>query len=153
MGRLFLCTLATVLFVGLSTPARAQDDYFYRDWTGASFSGPQPYGGFGMQYTQVPMAGSVMMDRFGMMYTTPMISSPAPALLAQPQAPTVRARSRKAAPAPRYALPTGHLYWPGASAAALYSPALRQQNYGGGYARSPYGSIYYGGMWHGWPGY
>jgi hypothetical protein len=158
MGRLLGWTFATILLVGLSTTARAQDDLLYNGWTGDPFYGGSSYGapaygGFGLGYMQAPVAGTVMMDRFGMFYATPLVTSAPQGVVSQPQAPTARTRSRKAPPAPRYALPTGSLYWPGASGVILYSPALRQQNYGGGYARSPYGSIEYGGWWKGWPGY
>jgi hypothetical protein len=68
--------------------------------------------------------------------------------------PRLRSRSNRSGPAMRtarvgYQLPTGSLNWPGASRVLLYSPALRYENYGGGYGRGPYGTIDCGMMYHG----
>ena len=57
---------------------------------------------------------------------------------------TSRSTSNRTKAKPRYQLPTGSLGWNGANGVILYSPAMRHETYGAGYARSPYGVVNYG---------
>jgi hypothetical protein len=156
MNRLFASTSAVVLLVGLLAPADAEmsgeDPYVMGPLgVGGYAYDSEPYGGFGLEFAQLAPAGSLMMDRFGMWYALPYIS-PAPTVAAsQPRANLRRAGSRRTTALPRYSLPTGSLYWPGASEVILYSPSMRYRAYGGGYARDPYGSIDHSIMYKGWP--
>jgi len=172
---------AGTVLLGLAAPAHAQttmadwygvEDYGY----GGYSSGYQTYDGFGAGYIQAVVGGSVIMDRFGMLYRIPDVAPAptsegrrtedggrkklngssdvvaAPALrAARARAGRARAGSGRVAAQPRYQLPTGSLYWPAANEVILYSPAMRYQSYGGGYGRDPYGSIDHGTMWKGWP--
>jgi hypothetical protein len=156
MNRMFGLTFAMVLLFSLTSTLRAQDlspgngsqlDYGYA----GSHYGEQPNGAFGLGYVQVPMVGSVLVDQYGGIHVAAPVMSTPTMQAPQPRSHITRSKSRKPAPQPRYALTTGSLYWPGAGQVILYSPVLRQQTYGGGYERSPYGSIDSGGMWHGWP--
>jgi hypothetical protein len=61
-----------------------------------------------------------------------------------------RTEAKRVQAQPRYQLPTGSLYWSGANSGILYSPAMRYQTYGGGYARSPYGAVDHSIMYKGW---
>lgn len=116
---------------------------------GKSLAHFEPYGGFGLEMMQTPMAGTVMLDRFGLVHRTPIrVSS------VRVTSPRPRTRPSRSGPATRtaqvgYQLPTGSLEWPGASGVILYSPALRYENYGGGYGRGPYGTMDCGMMYHG----
>ena len=116
---------------------------------GESLAHFEPYGGFGLETIQTPIAGTVMLDRFGLVHRAPHRE---PSL--RIPAPRPRSRSSGSRPAARtarigYQLPTGSLDWTGTSGVVLYSPALRYQNYGGGYGRGPYGSMDCGMMYHG----
>jgi hypothetical protein len=109
----------------------------------------EPYGGFGLETMQTPFVGTVVLDRFGIVRGIP------PAQPAR-RASGPRQRGKASAALPRnrtapatYRLPAGSLNWAGTSRMVLYSPALRYQNYGGGYGRGPYGSIDCGMMYKG----
>lgn len=109
----------------------------------------EPYGGFGLETMRTPLAGTVWLDRFGMVHTTEP-AKPLPRVA--PRRPGTKAigaaASRRVSqtPAP---LPTGSLRWTGSSAVVLYSPSLRYQSYGGGYGRGPYGNVDCGIMYKG----
>jgi hypothetical protein len=155
MIRILGSSLALLLTLGVASTARSQDFVAGVDpyaYFGSGGPAPEdlPYGGFGHGYVQAPLAGSVLVDRFGGMYTIAPPVSPQVGQAARPDSQPSRVRSRKAPPRPRYALPTGSLYWPGAGAVVMYSPELRYQTYGGGYVRSPYGTLDCGNMWKGW---
>jgi hypothetical protein len=146
-------SFAVVFLIGWGSRAEAQmvADPYGSDGSGygASLYRIAPNGGFGLETMQTPVMGAVVLDRFGLAHGTPLVQL----------SPQVRA-SRSGAKASRslasgrrgragYQLPTGRLDWAGASGVVLYSPALRYQNYGGGYGRGPYGSIDCGMMYHG----
>jgi hypothetical protein len=154
MSRTFgLISAAVVLLTGVtSAHAQTPDSYGIDDLGyGAVASEYRPFGGFGLEYSQVPRAGAVMLDRAGMPYRAPIVAqSPAssvpPARLAQ-----TRDRSSRSSAQPVYQLTTGSLYWPAGSGAIPYSPAMRYQSYGYGYGTGPAGGIDSGIMWMGWP--
>jgi len=155
MSRL-LGSMLVVSVLSLSTPAHAQMTMADPDWiedygyVGYSY-GYQTYGGFGLGYSEAVPAGSLIMDRFGMVHGFSGVAT-APAS----RAPRVRTRnahagSSRAAAQAQYQLPTGTLYWPAANGVILYSPAMRYRAYGNGYGRGPYGSRDCGTMYKGWP--
>jgi hypothetical protein len=136
--------LAVVLLLGLASQSQAQMP-------------AGDFGGFGYNYAQTVPSNSYILDRWWMVTESPTVETTPPTvstaqtqegLVAQPAATARRVGGRRLfnrARAPRtYSLPTGSLYWPGAGAVSLYSPAQRHQSYDAGYARSPYGSINYG---------
>jgi hypothetical protein len=146
-------SFAVILAIGSSSPVQAQmagDPYGpYASPYGGSTVQIEPHGGFGLELIQAPMPGTVMLDRFGIVYGVPDRES-----FVRVTAPLPRARSSRSGPAKRTArignqLPTGSLDWAGASGVMLYSPAFRYQNYGGGYGRGPYGTMDCGMMYHG----
>jgi hypothetical protein len=147
-------SVAVVFAIGWASPAEAQKVADPYGWDAAVYGvSPyriEPYGGFGLETMQTPFMGTVVLDRFGLVHGTP---------LAQPsrgeKEPRPRGKTSAAVPSGRAArvgfqLPTGSLNWAGASRVVLYSPALRYQNYGGGYGRGPYGTIDCGIMYKGW---
>jgi hypothetical protein len=168
MSRILGLACALWLLIGYSPASRGQTDS-----SGSYEGGPYDYGtdvyhdapsgAFGLDYVQVVPSGRLMMDRFGMVYQAPIVGNqPASAservnvnanVRATARSRSARARVRRApALAPMsYQLPTGSLHWPAGEGVLLYAPALRYQSYGGGAARSPYGSINYGSMYMGWP--
>jgi hypothetical protein len=162
MSRLSGFVLAALLFWGLEGAAHAQlveaDPPYFWPPADVYFYGYEPYGGFGVQYSQPLRDGQLLTDRFGMVYmvsaprTAPQVE-PAPLSASVPGSPRVRrSRSDKSAAQaqPRYHMPTGSLAWPGGNGGILYSPAMRYQSYGGGYAASPYGTIDHSIMYKGW---
>jgi len=126
----------------------AYDGYFYSSL---------PSGGFGLEYTQPVGEGSLVMDRFGMFYMAPAVRTAAPSNTTAAVSAPMRRRgvqsrteAKRVQAQPRYQMPTGSLYWSGANSGILYSPAMRYQSYGGGYARSPYGAVDHSIMYKGW---
>jgi hypothetical protein len=168
MTRIMGFIFALWLLIGSTTASRGQT-YAAGPYEGGPYDYPTyaydnaPFGAFGLDYIQTVPSGSLMMDRFGMVFQAPRIATqPAPAPQRASSNTRVRARSRPARMQPRarrapvqapgnYQLPTGSLHWSAGEGVLLYAPALRYQSYGGGAARSPYGSIDYGSMYHGWP--
>jgi hypothetical protein len=158
MSRAIGLALAVVLLVGVSSTSHAQmtsgsdDEMGTSGYGGHSYENPA-FGGFGMDYMQVPQAGTFQMDRFGGVYAVPGSYPGMPQVFTAAPARTQSNNSRSGATSvrARYRVPTGSLYWPGAGGVLLYSPQLRNASYGSGYARSPYGRIDYGTMWLGWP--
>jgi hypothetical protein len=169
MSRSLGLVVACWLILGPAAASRAQTDAAGRydgGWYGFGVypDDALPSGAFGMDYVQVVPSGYLMMDRFGMVYQAPVIVSQAAAPLARsnanvnvrretrpkPARPTTTRRRRPQTPV-NYQLPTGSLHWPAGEGVLLYAPALRYQSYGGGAARSPYGTIYYDSMYKGWP--
>jgi len=133
---------------------------------GVSWANNQPHGGFGMEYTQVLASGSVVMDQYGLMHTTPYVpyvDAPPPVAAARPVAPRRPSRSTsntnsntnraaassRASAQRRYQLPIGSLGANSANGASLYTPQARSQSYGNSYGYGPYGVSDYSGMWHG----
>jgi hypothetical protein len=156
MMRWFSLGLTVVFSIGLSAPAGAQlADYPYGYGSdavayGRSLDRIEPYGGFGLEMMQTPIAGTVIVDRFGLVHGNPHIELPSHVMAPSPRTKVSRyAPRRRVAARVGYQLPTGSLDWAGASGVILYSPALRYQNYGGGYGRGPYGTMDYGMMYHG----
>ncbi len=164
MSRLSGFVLAGIVIFGLAGAAGAQvvdsdpyesgsayDGYFY------SKSSPGD-GGFGLGYAQPVREGSLVMDRFGMFYMAPAARTASPPdTTAAVSAPVRRRRgapsrteAKRVQAQPRYQMPTGSLFWSGANSGILYSPGMRYQTYGGGYARSPYGAVDHSIMYKGW---
>jgi hypothetical protein len=156
MSRTLGMFVVVIVLLSALTPARAQvtgaDSYGmeYGGYRGSTYDN-QPFGGFGFEYGQVARAGGMILDQYG-------IVRQAPGFAPAPTAPAPRARARqtlagssRVAARASFALPTGSLYWPGASGVILYSPATRYQSYGSGYGRSPYGSVDCSTMYKGWP--
>jgi hypothetical protein len=148
MTRVLGLTLVMVLMLGWASRTRAQtvvDPYrMEASIYGDVFFQLEPYGGFGLESVQAPMAGSVAMDRFGMLHGTSRVASgPRVAAARSPSKPSRASGYSGGSRVSRtqYSLPTGSLSWPGASRVILYTPAMRYQTYGGGYARGPYGSV------------
>jgi len=158
MTRLFGLTVAIVLPLSLATTTRAQttpyDDFVPETPIyGVAAEGSQPYGGFGLGYSQPVLAGTVIMDQYGLLHAIPDVEA-APALVAvapQPRTRNSRSASRRASAQPRYQLPTGSLGQSASNGVILYSPGMRYQNYGNGYDRGPYGVVDYSQMYKGWP--
>jgi hypothetical protein len=153
MIRRFGLVLFTVFSIGSSAPAEAQIAAELKG-SGASTYGIgldqiEPYGGFGLETMQTPFVGTVVVDRFGMLHGTA-LAQPLPGVTAaRPHIKGNRYSTSGRAARAGYSLPTGSLNWAGANGVILYSPALRYQNYGGGYGRGPYGSIDCGMMFKG----
>jgi len=160
MTRILALTVAIVVPLSLATKAQAQWTPYNAEggansYYGVSAYGSQPYGGFGLNYSQSVAAGGMVMDQYGLWHATSYVA-PAPtrpAVFAQPQARTrtTRTASRRNLAQPRYQLPTGSLGLSGGNSGILYSPGMRNQSYGSGYGSSPYGVIDNSGMWHGMP--
>jgi len=159
MTRFYGSLLAGILFFEWAGAAQAQlvsgDPYEPGSAYDGYFYGNEPYGGFGLEFNQHVPDGSVIMDRFGMLYVasrarTPQIMTPPPSAPTRPRVRESRSDTRRVQAQPHYQLPTGSLYWPGANSGILYSPEMRYQSYGGGYGRSPYGSVDHGSMYKGW---
>jgi hypothetical protein len=160
MTRKLTLTLAMALPFALATTVRAQTTPY--DVTGLeipSNSSPDysnlPHGGFGFDYSQPVVEGDVVMDQYGFLHGTgPMVAS-SPVVTVQPRpqqrARTSRSLATRGSARPRYQLPTGSLGWTGGEGAILYSPVARQQSYGSGYDRGPYGVTDYNYMYKGWP--
>ena len=143
-----------LLSMGWALPARAQsvdgpyglDPASYGPWLDRL----GPAAGFGLETVRAPLAGTIVVDRFGL-----------PHAVALPAAPPRRAvrtgtKASRSAPTGRagrglYSLPTGSLDWAGTRGVILYSPALRYQDFGSGLGRGPYGSVDCGIMYKGWP--
>ncbi len=142
-----------VLSIGLSPRANAQmaDHPYGADASpyGISPDHVEPFGGFGLETMQVPMAGTVVVDRFGLLHGNLRASLSEPTTVPRPRAKTSRSVPGRRVARVGYPLPTGSLDWAGASGVVLYSPAMRYENYGGGYGRGPYGSVDCGMMYHG----
>src|SRR6516225_9260474 len=91
-------TLSVLLFVGWASRSEAQ--------TMADPKGPvttrygdsiyqsEPYGGFGLETIQTPFAGTIWLDRFGMVHATEPVQP-------SPRAEARRSRGRATAPAAR----------------------------------------------------
>ena len=117
---------------------------------GESLAQIEPYGGFGLEMMQTPIGR----HRHARSLWIGSPSSVCVSHRCRVAAPRPRVRSSRSGPATRtarvgYQLPTGSLDWPAASGVILYSPALRYENYGGGYGRGPYGTMDCGMMYHG----
>lgn len=162
MTRTFALTATIVLSHALAASVQAQstpydDSGFVPSATGISSFGTLPNGGFGVEYTQPVVAGSWIMDQYGMVYAAPTVDPTPPPVDAKP-ATAARPATRTSGSAvnrtkakPRYQLPTGSLGWSGANGVVLYSPAVRYESYGSAYGRGPYGVVNYGYMSRGWP--
>ena len=145
MIRILGLTVCAIVPLCLATTARAQTAPYNVGAAqgpnfGVSFYGVQPYGGFGLGYTQTVPAGSMVMDQYGLWHAVPYFESAPPVAAAQPQTQprsrTTRSASRRVAARvaqPRYQLPTGSLGMSGANGGMLYSPGARYQSYGSGY--------------------
>jgi hypothetical protein len=160
MSRLMGGLVLAVMFVGFAGSAHAQM--------------PAPYGGFGMEYTQMVPANSYVLDRWWTVQATPSVGTMMPPQMVVQQPAQVQVQPvnpRRAARAVRAGrsfsrgvaqgygqaglqsatpLPTGSLYWPTPPGMPIYSPAQRYAAYGQGYGISPYGSADYGSMYKGW---
>jgi hypothetical protein len=146
-------TLAIVVMLCPALTARAQtaaDPYRMEESTyGEHLDQLGPYGGFGLEIVQAPRAGGVWMDRFGMLHGAPAVAPARASTAARTAVRPLRSGTSGRIARSQYQLPTGSLYWPGASGVILYSPAMRYQTYGGGYGWGPYGSVDCGIMWKG----
>ncbi len=153
MSRWIGLSLIAVLSIGLSPPANAQTtDHSYGVEVspyGISPDRVEPYGGFGLEMVQMPMPGTVVIDRFGLAHGNPRPLLSEPMTVPRPCAKATRTVPGRRAARVGYSLPTGSLDWAGASGVVVYSPAMRYANYGGGYGRGPYGSVDCGMMYHG----
>jgi hypothetical protein len=109
----------------------------------------EPFGGFGLETAQVPMEGRVVIDRFGLPHGNPRARRSVPLTVPRHRAEPTRSTTGRHVAKVGHPLPTGSLDWAGASGVLLYSPAMRYENYGGGYGRGPYGSVDCGMMYHG----
>ncbi len=107
------------------------------------------YRGFGLETMQTPFAGMVVMDRFGLVHRVSVPEPDGPVRAAQARSKATSSLPSGRAGRSEQRLPTGSLNWAGASGVLIYSPALRYQNYGSGYALGPYGSVDCGMMYHG----
>jgi hypothetical protein len=145
--------LIAVLSFGVSPPANAQmEDHPYgadASPYGISPDRLEPFGGFALEMAQIPMEGTVVIDRFGLAHGTPRPLRSEPMTVPRPRAKATRTVPGRRAARVGYQLPTGSLDWAGATGVLLYSPAMRFENYGGGYGRGPYGSVDCGMMYHG----
>jgi len=160
MTRILGLTVALVVPLCLATTAHAQMTPYngggaMGPYYGVSVYGGQPYGGFGLNYSQAVPAGGMVMDQYGLWHAVPYVELAAPPAATQPQqrSRTTRSTSRRVTARvaqPRYQLPTGSLGLSGANGGMLYSPAARYQSYGSGYGW-PVGVIDNSGMWHGMP--
>ena len=101
----------------------------------------EPFGGFGFEATQRPLAGTVWIDRFGMLHGPEPMRPRTPLPVRRIRTKPGRSVPTRQAARPRYTLPTGSLDWPGSGGVVPISPALRYQTYGGGLGYGPYGSI------------
>jgi hypothetical protein len=151
--------LIAIGMLGFASPAQAQeaipDLYGVDDYLGGAFQGLPADGGIGFESSQPISAGRFIMDQYGMLHRVPGIQpEPAPRVERARRSPiragSSRARFARPVAGPRYQLPTGSLYWPGADGVMYYSPLLRYQSYGDGYGRGPYGSVDHGIMYKGW---
>jgi len=162
MTRTLALTAAILLSHALAASVQAQstpydDGGFVPPANGVSNYGSVPNGSFGVEYTQPVVAGSWIMDQYGMVYTVPTVE-PGPRAADAKRATAARTAPRmsgstanRAKAKPRYPLPTGSLGSSGANGVVLYSPEARYESYGSGYGRGPYGVVNYGHMWWGWP--
>ena len=69
-------SFVVVLLIGLAPPANAQmADHPYGtgcvSLTADRLDHIEPYGGFGLETMQTPIAGTVVLDRFGLVHGTP----------------------------------------------------------------------------------
>jgi hypothetical protein len=151
-------TLAIVVFLGWTSQTIAQPvvvlNGFVTTGYGDSIYANEPYGGFGMETIQVPLAGTFWVDRFGMVHATEP-AQPLPRVAARrPGTKTTGTAASRRVWKTGARLPAGSLEWSGSSGVVLYSPWLRYQSYGSGYGRGPYGNtdcgIMYKGMWLGY---
>jgi hypothetical protein len=148
-------SFVVVLSIGPASPAQAQKvaDPYRRGAAAAYGDSPyriEPFGGFGLETMQTPFVGTVVLDRFGLVHGSPLAQPSRGVRVARPRGKASGAASTGRAARVEHQLPTGSLNWAGAGGVVLYSPALRYQNYGGGYGRGPYGSIDCGMMYKGW---
>jgi len=160
MTRNFALSLAILFAFSLATTSHAQTTPYggyvpeAPGYGVSSFPG-HPYGGFGLEYTQPVVAGSLVMDQYGLVYAAPSVESAPAVVTAQPQLQSrtrsSRSSSTRTVARPRYRLPTGSLEWAGGTGVILYSDATRYETYGSGYARGPYGVVDYSHMSKGWP--
>ena len=159
MYRMLGLILVVIVLLSASAPTYAQmmpvgsfgtEGYEYRGDAVVAHA-YQTFGGFGFEYGQVPDAGGVMIDRFGMPYGIPVAVPRARRCGSAAATEAVACRFQPRRHPSRTQLPTGSLYWPAANGVSPYSPAARYQAYGSGYAQSPYGGIDAGMMWMGWP--
>jgi hypothetical protein len=145
--------IAMLIGLGWASPGGAQS-VADRDASSATFHGKtlyriEPCVGFGLESIQMPVAGAILVDRFGLLHVAEPIQS-------RPGNVSRRAGSRAMNSAPGRGrvhdgdrLRAGSLSWPGAGGVVLYSPPLRYETYGGGYGRGPYGSVDCGMMYKG----
>jgi hypothetical protein len=114
----------------------------------------EPFGGFGMDAAQPLVAGSFIMDQYGILHQVPgIVPTPETAKTAASPSRITRVRPSSDSRHRRYRLTTGSLDLGAGNGngAILYSPAGRAQIYGSGYGLGPYGAIDNGQMWKGWP--
>ena len=155
MNRFVGLAFAIVLPLGLATTTHAQTTPYDTGATNVYYGvpayGSQPYGGFGLNYSQGAANGGMVMDIYGQWHVLPYVASVPPALVVQPQprSRVVQSRIRRVVARPRYQLPSGTLGVSGTNGGILYSPGSRYQSYGSGYGVGPYGVIDNSGMWHG----
>jgi hypothetical protein len=153
MTRLLGLTLAmvAVLVWPSTTQAQTAADPYRMEASayGDDLDRVEPYGGFGLENVQNVPAGSVWMDRFGMLHGTPLVASAPGVTVTRPSARPSGLGTSGRVYRSRYQLPTGSLSWPGASGVIFYSPGMRYQTYGGGYGQGPYGSVDCGIMYKG----
>jgi hypothetical protein len=153
MKRILGLAAAIVVPLGLATTTHAQPTPYGNGAMGLDYGvssyGAQPYGGFGLQYSQALPAGGIVEDQYGVFHVIPYVASAAPIAAVQPQpsARTSRSGYRRAVVQPRYQLPTGSLGSSAANGGILYSPEMRYQSYGSGYGVGPYGVIDHRMMW------
>ncbi len=152
MFRPLASSMVLVLSLSLAATAEAQlaaDPYDSDSPASVRSSVPiAPYGGFGLETMQTLHPGTLIVDRFGLVREIPFVQPPSSV---GPRPRSTASRSNSSGRVPRVArkLPTGSLDWAGANGVILYSPALRFQDYGGGYGRGPYGSVDCGMMYKG----
>jgi hypothetical protein len=145
--------VAFVVIGGLTPTSQAQTTPYD---SGAQFRLNQSYGGFGLQYAQPVLSGGVVMDQGGMWHAVPYAPYVQPAAPVAPARPVVAARTSRSAgrvvvAQPRYQLTTGSLGATAGNGGIIYTPGMRHEAYGNGYARGPYGVSDYSHMWWGWP--
>jgi hypothetical protein len=161
MTRILALTVAMVASLSFVTTAQAQWMPYdavggANAYYGVSAYGSQPYGSFGLNYSQ---SSGMTMDQYGrwdansyVQPARPVVQPARPVVAPQPQPRTRTSRTasrRNIVAQPRYQLPTGSLGWSDGNSGILYSPDMRNQSYGSGYGSGAYGVVDYSGMWHG----
>jgi hypothetical protein len=158
-GRLALAIavpFALATTAGAQTPRRAAEGLETPTYNLSPQVG-MGFGGFGFEYAQPQLAGSVIMDQWGFWHATPTVEpTEAPAAVAvrnpsQQRTRGSRSNSEQPLARPRYQLPTGTLRGSGGESVILYTPESRYRAYGNGYSRGPYGVTDYSRMYRGAP--